>query len=149
MAKAPVHVRWRDLQHAFEVASSGEPGETEAVLCRKTGAFLLHSDEMDFGDAWPDDVEGEAKYTRVPHRKQLELGKPLVLAFAAEFLPDELEEVRKLFDRSGAYRRFRGMLHRTRALEQWYAFEAAANDKALRDWCAANAIIIDEESSQN
>ena len=145
MPDAPVRVSWNDLQHAFEVASFGEPGEAEAVLCRESGAFLLHSDAMDFGDEWPDDVDDRAKYTPVPHRKQLGLGNPLVLAFAEEFLPGERDEVRQMFERSGAWRRFKGLLHRTRTLERWYAFEAAATEKALRAWCEANAIVIDVE----
>src|SRR5579859_4753937 len=110
MPDDPVHVKWNELQHAFEVASFGEPGEAKAVLCRASGAFLLHSDDMDFGDAWPDDVDDQSKYTAVPHRKQLGLGKPLVMAFAAEFLPGEHDEVRRIFERRGAWRRFRGLL---------------------------------------
>jgi hypothetical protein len=34
----------------------------------------------------------------------LDLGKPLVLDFAREFLPDDYDEVRHIFSRRGAYR---------------------------------------------
>ena len=78
----PVSVDWNELQHAFEFASLGEPHEHEAVLCRKTGKFLWQTDVDEDIEAWPDDADDEEKYIAIPHRKKLDLGKPLVLEFA-------------------------------------------------------------------
>jgi hypothetical protein len=33
-------------------------------------------------------------------------------------------------------------------LEKWYAYEAEAAEQALRDWCEANEIQLDEAGNQ-
>ena len=136
-------VDWTDLLHTFEFVSLGQPGEHEAVLCRKTGKFLWHTESFDDADAWPDDADDEAKYLSIPHRKELDLGKPLVLAFAEEFLPDEFDEIRRIFEKRGAYARFKDLLQRKKALDRWYDFEASATETALREWCEVNEIAIE------
>ena len=65
-------------------------------------------------------------------------------ASAAKFLPDDYEEVRRIFSRRGAYGKFKGILERRRALERWYAFEAEASERALREWCEVNGVAIVE-----
>ena len=104
--RTPVSVDWTELLHTFEFASLGQPGEHEAVLCRKTGKFLWQTDVEEDIEAWPDDADDEEKYLSIPHKKELDLGKPLVLEFARQFLPGEFDEVRRMFDRRGAYARF-------------------------------------------
>ena len=136
-------VDWTDLLHTFEFVSLGQPGEHEAVLCRKTGKFLWHTESFDDADEWPDDADDEAKYLSIPHRQELDLGKPLVLAFAEEFLPDEFDEIRRIFEKRGAYARFKDLLQRKKALDRWYDFEASATETALREWCEVNEIAIE------
>jgi len=41
-------------------------------------------------DALPDDIEGDKKYIAIPDKRELDLGKPLALDFAREFLPARL-----------------------------------------------------------
>ena len=36
-----------------------------------------------------------------------------------------------------------GFLARVGALENWYAYEAEAKEKALREWCAENGVEVD------
>lgn len=50
-------VSWDDLLNTFEFVSFGEPGEHQAVLCRKSGEFIWHSEISDEFDEWPDDIE--------------------------------------------------------------------------------------------
>lgn len=133
-------VSWSDMQNAFEFASTGQPSENEAYLCKQTAEFLWHTEFGDEIDAIPDDIGDEEKYIRIPHKKELDLGKPLVFAFAAEFLPADFDEVRLIFSKKGAYGRFKTLLLRRKALDQWYAFESKAADEALRDWCDLNGI---------
>lgn len=139
----PVSVDWTDLLHAFEFVSLGQPSEHEAVLCRKTGKFLWHSEFGDNFDEWPDDVDDEEKYLSIPHKKEFDLGTPLVFEFARQFLPDEFNEVRRIFDKRGAYARFKDLLQRKRALDRWYDFEAKATEAALKEWCEFNEITIE------
>jgi hypothetical protein len=94
-------------------------------------------------EAWPDDADDEEKYLAIPHKKQLDLGKPLVLEFARQFLPGQFAEVRRMFDRRGAYARFNDLLRRNNALDRWYDFENKATEAALREWCALNEITIE------
>ncbi len=37
----------------------------------------------------------------------------------------------------------RPLLTREGALDKWYAFEAAAKEKALREWCAENGVAVE------
>jgi hypothetical protein len=139
----PVSVNWNDLLNTFEFVSTGQPYEHEAVLCRKTGKFFWQTDIEEDIEAWPDDAEDEEKYLSIPHKKELDLGKPLVLEFARQFLPGDFAEVRRMFDKRGAYARFRDLLHRTKTLDRWYDFENKATETALREWCDLNEITIE------
>ena len=139
----PVSVDWTELQNTFEFVSLGQPGEHEAVLCRKTGKFLWQSDVEEDIEAWPDDADDKEKYLSIPHKKDLDLGKPLVIEFARQFLPNEFEDVRRIFDKRGAYARFKNLLQRKNALDRWYDFENKATEAALREWCALNEITIE------
>jgi hypothetical protein len=149
MPEKLARVSWDELRDAFEFASFGEPYENDAVLCRQSGKFILRSDyiDRDEEEESPDDVDDAETYIRIPHKKELDLGKALVFGFAREFLPDQYHEVRAMFSRRGGYARFKDLLHRKKALDQWYAFEAKATDKALREWCEENGIAIDETAA--
>ena len=141
-----VPVDWDELLHTFEFVSLGQPYEHEAVLCRKTGKFLWHTESFDGADEWPDDADDEEKYLAIPHKKELHLGKPLALAFAEEFLPKDFNEIQRIFEKRGAYARFRDILQRKNALDRWYDFEAKATEKALREWCELNEIAIESQA---
>jgi hypothetical protein len=122
-------VSFSDLQLAFEFVSSGGMGENEAYLDRQSGKIYWHSE---FGD--------NDKYIAIRDKRELDLGKPLVLDFAREFLPDDYDEVRRIFSRRGAYRRFKDLLMRRGALERWCDFSNQAEEAALREWCVENGI---------
>ena len=132
-------VSFSDLQLAFEFVSSGGMGENEAYLDRQSGKIYWHSEFGDNHEKLPDDIDDE-KYIPIPEKKELHLGKALVFNFAREFLPDDYDEVRQIFNRRGAYRQFKDFLVRRGALERWYDFSNKAEEVALREWCAANGI---------
>ena len=136
-------VSFSDLQFAFEFASSGGIGENEAYLDRQSGKIYWHSEFGDNDEELPDDIENE-KYIAIPDKRELDLGKPLVMDFAREFLTDDYEEVRQIFSRRGAYRRYRDLLVRRGALERWYDFSSKSEETALREWCAENEIELSE-----
>jgi len=92
----------------------------------------------------PDDIDDKDKYLAIPSEHDLGLGKSLALAFVRQFLPDDLQEVHRYFSRRGAYARFKDLLHHRGAIDQWYKFEAAAEEEALREWCKDNAIDLIE-----
>src|SRR6516162_6496666 len=88
-------VSFSDLQLAFEFVSSGM-GENEAYLDRQSGKIYWHSEVGDNDEELPDDI-GDEKYISIPDKRELDLGKPLALDFAREFLPDDYDEVRQIF----------------------------------------------------
>ena len=132
-------VSFSDLQLAFECVSSGDMGETKAYLDRQSGKIYWHSEFGEDDEELPDDID-EEKYISIPDKRELDLGKPLVLDFAREFLADDYDEVRHLFSRRGAYRRYKELLVRRDALERWYDFSNKSEAAALREWCAENGI---------
>ena len=132
-------VSFSDVQLAFEFVSSGGMGENEAYLDRQSGKIYWHSEFGDNDEELPDDIDDE-KYIAIPDKKEFDLGKPLVLDFAREFLPDDYDEVRHIFSRRGAYRRLKDLLVRPGAIDQWEDFSNKAEEAALREWCAENGI---------
>jgi hypothetical protein len=132
-------VSFSDLLLAFEFVSSAGMGENEAYLDRQSGKIYWHSEFGDNDEELPDDIDDE-KYTAIPDKRELDLGKTLVLDFAREFLPDDYDEVRRIFSRRGAFRRYKDLLVRQGALERWYDFSNKAEEVALREWCAQNGI---------
>jgi hypothetical protein len=111
-------VSFSDLQLAFEFVSGGGMGENEAYLDRESGKIYWHSEFDDNEEELPGDIDDE-KYISIPHKRELDLGKPLVLDFARELLPDDYDEVRHIFSRRGAYRRYKDLLVRRSALDLW------------------------------
>jgi hypothetical protein len=106
---------------------------------RQSGKIYWHSAFSDNDEDLPDDID-DKKYISIPDKRELDLGKPLVLDFAREFLPDDYDEVRHIFSRRGAYRRYKELLVRRDALERWYDFSNKSEAAALREWCAENGI---------
>ena len=132
-------VSFSDLQLAFEFVSDGGKGENEAYLDRQSGKIYWHSEFGDNEEELPNDVDDE-KYISIPDKRELDLGKSLALDFAREFLPDDYDEVRHIFSRRGAYRRYKELLVRRDALKRWYDFSNKSEAAALREWCAENGI---------
>jgi len=128
----------------FEFVEGGA-GLHAAILCRRTGKIYWRSEFSDLDeliDEFPDDVEDDENYIAIPGKRELGLGKPLVLDFAREFLPDDFDEVRYMFSKRGAYRKFRDLLTQRNALDRWYDFESKATEQALREWCEFNSIEV-------
>ena len=98
-----------------------------------------HSEFGDNDEELPGDIDDE-KYISIPDKRELDLGKSLALDFAREFLPDDYDEVRHIFSRRGAYRRYKELLVRRDALERWYDFSNKSEAAALLEWCAENGI---------
>src|SRR5580704_11740088 len=124
-------VSFSDLQLAFEFVSSGGMGENEAYIDRQSGKIYWHSEVGDNDEELPDDID-DGKYVSIPDKRELDLGKPLALDFAREFLADDYDEVRQIFSRRGAYRRYKELLVRRGALERWYDFSNKSEEAALR-----------------
>ena len=76
----------------------------------------------------------------MPDRRDLELGRRLVLRFIEDTSPGDVDTVSGFFRRRGAYARFKDLLHARGLLERWYDFENRATEQALVEWCEENGI---------
>ena len=138
-----VRVKFSELLDAFKYVSAGSPFEHSAYLNLDTGQFHWHSDFGDNEEELPDDIDDENRYIDIPHKNDLDLGARLVFKFVADYLPEDLEAVRNIFRRRGAYSRYKDLLARRRMLDQWYAFENEETAKALGEWSRLNGISTD------
>jgi hypothetical protein len=166
-------VKWDELLEAYEFVSASGIIEMRAWVCRASGKFFLldsdtsepleedEFDEEEEGepaedaesagqtgaddpDKLPADILDEDKYLPIPDKKELDLGSRLAFAFIRESLPRDYDEVRRIFSKRGAYSRFKALLARRKALDQWYDFEQKATEEALQQWCEDNAVEIEE-----
>jgi len=138
-----MRVSLKDIREAFEFVCASE--EHQAFLSKQSGELYYHSELCDDLDSLPDDIDDSEKFLPIPDKRELDLGKPLALDFARQFLPGDFDEVQQFFSRRGAYARFKELLGRRNALDQWYDFEAKAEERALRMWCDLNSIEVSDE----
>ena len=132
-------ISFGELQDAFLFTSFGSPSENAAYLDRHSGKFYYYSAYGDNEQELPEDIDDE-KYIAIPHKNDLGLGTSQVFDFVREFLPDDYDEVRRIFRRKGAYGGYKAMLVRRGALDRWYDFSNRAEESALREWCTENEI---------
>jgi len=139
-----MRVSLKDIRDAFEFVTAASGGEHQAFLCKQSGKLYCHSELCDDLDILPDDIDDSEKFLPIPDKRELDLGKPLALDFARQFLPGDFDDVRQIFSRRGAYARFKNLLDRRGMLDQWYAFEAEAEESALKMWCELNSIEVSD-----
>jgi len=70
----------------------------------------------------------------------LDLGNRLVFRFVDSYVPDDYGRVRDMFSSRGAYGRYKEFLASKGFFEKWYAYEAEAQERALREWAGENGI---------
>ncbi len=136
-------VAFSELLDAFESISSDPMFRNSARVSRETGTVHWHSDWDSELFEEPEDIDDDEKYFELPNPRDLDLGKPLVMRFAAEQLDEHYDEIAAIFSRKGAFRRFKDFLLRVGVLESWYAYESEAKEKALREWCEENGIEVE------
>lgn len=142
MTRRPV--RYEKIRDAFDFVSFGRPIDHEAYLCLETGETHWHTEFGDDEEPLPEDVGDADKYLAIPHKNDLDLGQRLALRFVQERLPEAYDTVRAYFGRAGAYARFKDLLDARGLLQQWYDYEEAATDDALREWCEDNGIALED-----
>lgn len=141
----PVAVALDALIVALDWVSDLSASENMAFVCRETGRVFMTSEE-DFGieleSDLPSDIGDVSKYAIMPSRQDLRLGKRLAVRFVQASLPSRLEETFAIFAARGAHARFKDLLQSEQALDAWYAFEAEAVERALREWAESEALAV-------
>lgn len=139
-------VKYSELEMAMEFVSGGSFIDARAYISRENGKIYWESDDSDPEEELPEDLGEPDLYAEVPSKRDLNLGKPLVLKFAARFMPDTYEEIDHIFRSRGAYSRYKDLLHEKGKLEEWYEFEQSAIEKELIDWAETEGFVIEKDS---
>ena len=136
-------VSFSEILDAFLFVSADATFGNSARVNRATGEVHWNSEWDSELFTQPEDIDDNEKYVDLPTPRDLDLGRPLVMRFAAERLDKRYDEIEAIFSRKGAWRRFKDYLARVGALDAWYEYENEAQEKALREWCAENAIELE------
>ena len=132
-----MQVKIEDIEMAIEFSASGN-FDSEAYIDIQTGEIHYVDDAVD--TPVPNDLYENAKFVCIPSKADFNLGKPLAIAFIAEHCPEKLDLVYGIFNRSGAFSKFKSLLASLNQLDNWYAFEQAALRNAALEWCNENGI---------
>ncbi len=136
--------KFSDIVMAYDFVSTGDPYDHYAYISRSTGDTFWRSDSAGESDV-PDDVHENPDYVEIPHAYDLDLGKELVWRFVDHEIPALGNKVRDIFSRRGAWGRYKSFLDNLGMLDAWYKFEDSETNKALRDWCEAKGISLEQE----
>jgi hypothetical protein len=136
-------VRMSDLLDAFMFVSADQTLGNSARVNRSTGEVHWNSDTDSELFPQPEGIEDDEKYIELPSPRDLDLGRRLVMRFAAERLEKHYDKIEAIFSRKGAWRRYKDFLAHVGALDAWYEYESEAEEKALREWCAENGIEVE------
>jgi len=130
------------IEEAFFFVSGAQPYERAAVVNHVTGESFYASDMAGY-DEIPEDAEDSDDYIWIPHKHDLDLGKPLVMSFILSRCPDLYDQVTGIFRRKGAYGRYKDLLERKDLLQEWYAFEEEKTRERLLRWCEENEVVLE------
>lgn len=135
-------VRLAALEEALMWTSAPAEFDNRVFIDRLTGALHFHTDFDDQTEPLPADIDDETRYASVPGPHDLELGQPLALTFVETHAPQLAGEVRAGFRRKGGWRHFKTLLADAGQLEQWHAYELAAQRRALWEWAEENGFAV-------
>lgn len=134
-------MKYDDIENAFLFVSGAAPYEHTAMICTQTGRVYLRSELSGF-DEIPEEANGSDSWLEVPHKNELGLGRELVFAYTRERLPADLDQVRSIFGRKGAYSNFKDLLEKRGILEEWFEFENDRLKEAILEWCRVVGIEV-------
>lgn len=129
------------IDDAFHYVSDAPPGERRALVHRPTGRVYLASLQAGYDEAPPGSGD-DPDYLAIPHRRELDPGKPLVLEFVDRHCPGERTRVEALFGRPGAFRNLKQLLRRKGLFDLWEIFAAAQLELLLRQWCSEKGLTV-------
>ena len=137
-------MKYSDIEDAFNYISSCQQYEHTTILDKSTGQIHYRS-EMAGIDEIPEELWGSDNAIEIPHKNDLNLGNQLVFDFVNSVTPEDYERVRDIFNRRGAYSRYKDFLDSKGLLQKWYDFEKITMEKAIRQWCREHKIELDDQ----
>ena len=131
--------KFTEVLDGFEFGAFGAMPTNQAFISLERGTVHFVSSELELEEDAPEDLDS-GDYLALPDKAALGLGRELVMEFAREQLPDDVDTVWGFFSKRGAYRRFKDFLERKGRIQAWYDYEGAATEARLRAWCAEHGI---------
>ena len=126
-------VSLKDIREAFEFVCAASGGEHQAFLCRQSGKLYCHSELCDDLDILPDDIDDAEKFLPIPHKRDLDLGKPVALNFAGQFLPGDFDDVQTIFQQKGRLRQIQGSVGAKRRARSMVRFRGESRGRSLEN----------------
>ena len=128
-----------DILDGYEFCALADLPDTQAFVSLERGTVHIVSSDLELEEELLEDIE-TGTYLALPGKRDLDLGRELVMEFTEKYLPSSAETVRGFFHRRGAYGRFKEFLDRRGQLDAWFEFERSATESRLRQWCADHDI---------
>jgi len=148
MAVGTVKVGAHDLFAAFDIANVASGYDNKAFVSLSTGKTYIITDYKDPDEEIPEDLETSDDYVALPSKRELGLGQDMVFEFVRETITDDWADIRDMFRRKGAFRRFKHVLGERNLLDQWYRFEEQSTLNALRAWCESYGLHMSDPSAK-
>lgn len=136
-------VKFRAVDDAYTVANAGKYGDI-TILLDKAGGTFYSQPNNDEDVKIPAEIRDSVHVIPLPNKNDLDLGTKLVFRFIREVFPAGNDKVSEIFTRRGAYGRYKKWLMANNLLEKWVAYSTAAEEAALREWCADNGIELED-----
>src|SRR5262245_65688124 len=89
---------FNEILEAYQLASMANSGygRADVFLCRQSGRIYWRYDEFSglqkYNDDVPADIDDEEKYIQLPDKRELDLGVALVMEFARQLFPPDVED---------------------------------------------------------
>ena len=131
--------KFSEILEGYEFCAFDDLQDTQAFVSLERGTVHIVSGDMELEEELPEDIE-TGPYLALPGKRELDLGRELVMEFSEKYLPGDAEAVRSFFHRRGAYGRFKEFLDRRGQLDAWFEFERSATESRIRQWCADHGI---------
>ncbi len=133
-----------DLLDAYEFADVGQNQEFGAFVCLRTGTFYFQTDPDISGieNELLNVIDNIDLYLSMLDRRELDLGRSLVLDFVHEARPQDNELMRSHFHKRGAHRQFRSWSDRVGLTQVWCKFRQDRTLAALRVWAVENGLQV-------
>lgn len=91
----------------------------------------------------PEDLFENDIYISLPDRSEITGGRDLAFRFASAEVRDHADKIYDIFQKRGAFSRFKDLLAHIGKLDEWYAFQEKSQREELRQWCEYNDIDIE------
>jgi hypothetical protein len=142
-----VRVKYDELLFGYEFVNSSPEASIGAYVSLGTGEVYCNTGEL-AQDELPADLNDPTRYLPIPEKGDLDLGARLVFRFVETKVPGRYDEVRDIFRHKGAYHRFKRLMESEGALDKWFAYEAAAVETVLREWCEENGLEVEDSDDE-